>query len=121
MRSLPLIEGDYLSQVSRLKFAALSAGARKLMIDLPNPIPRLNIAVRREDQDTPPFQGGRVGTIYSAEYGGLILDGLASFDAVPDVDALVRLTSALVGPLRQYYFNNILDLGGVFSVRLNAS
>ena len=76
----------------------------------------MNISVRREDQDSPPFQGDRVGTIYSAEYDGLILDGLANFDAVPDVDALVSFD--FFGTRRssgEYFFNSILDLG-VFSV-----
>ena len=113
---LPLIEGEYL-----LKFESedgqRSFGAQSAVIDLPNPIPRLDIQTRREDQDVPPYQGDKVGTFYSTEYDGLVLDGDASFDDVVDVDALTsvdfigtRLASG------QYYFNNILDLGGVFSV-----
>lgn len=113
---LPLIEGEYL-----LKFQSeegqRSANARSAVIDLPNPIPRLDIQVRREDQDAPPYQGDKIGTFFSTEYDGLVLDGDASFDDVVDVDELssidflgTRLTSG------QYYFNNVLDLGGVFSV-----
>lgn len=113
---LPLIEGEYL-----LKFESeegqRSLNARSAVIDLPNPVPRLDIQVRREDQDSPPYQGNKVGTFYSTEYDGLVLDGDASFDDVANVDQLssvdflgTRLASG------QYYFNNVLDLGGVFSV-----
>lgn len=113
---LPLIEGEYLVKFGDPQLQR-SANARSAVIDLPNPIPRLNIFEVREDQDSPPFQGDKVGTIYSADYDGLILDGLASFDAVPDVDALASFdffgTRKSSG---EYFFNNILDLGGVFSV-----
>jgi hypothetical protein len=113
---LPLIEGEYL-----IKFqdenGQRSAEAASAVIDLPNPIPRLNIQVRREDQDLPPYQGDKVDVFYDAEYDGLVLDGNATFDDVVDLDALgtfdfigTRLASG------QYYFNNVLDLGGVFSV-----
>lgn len=113
---LPLIEGEYL-----IKFedgnGQRSAEAASAVIDLPNSIPRLNIQVRREDQDSPPFQGDKVDVFYDAEYDGLVLDGDATFDGVVDVDALgtfdfigTRLASG------RYYFNNVLDLGGVFSV-----
>ena len=113
---LPLIEGEYL-----IKFqdenGQRSAEAASAVIDLPNPIPRLNIQVRREDQDLPPFQGDKVDVFYDAEYDGLVLDGDATFDEVVDLDALgtfdfigTRLASG------RYYFNNVLDLGGVFSV-----
>ena len=113
---LPLLEGEYLikfqDENGQRSFEAASA-----VIDLPNPIPRLNIQVRREDQDSPPYQGDKVGVFYDAEYDGLVLDGDATFDDVVDLDALstfdfigTRLASG------QYYFNNVLDLGGVFSV-----
>jgi hypothetical protein len=113
---LPLLEGEYL-----VKFESddgqRSANARSAVIDLPNPIPRLDIQVRREDQDVPPYQGDKVGTFYSTDYDGLVLDGDASFDDILDVDNLSSIdflgTRLLSG---QYYFNNVLDLNGVFSV-----
>jgi len=113
---LPLIEGEYL-----IKFQdenrQRSVNARSAVIDLPNPIPRLNIQVRREDQDTPPFQGQADGCFYSGEYDGLVLDGDETFDSVPDVDSLSSFdfvgTRLAAG---RYYFASVLDLGGVFSV-----
>jgi hypothetical protein len=145
---LPLIEGEYLlkfeSEDGQRSFSAQSA-----VIDLPNPIPRLDIQTRREDQDVPPYQGDKVGTFYSTEYDGLVLDGNASFDDIPgpiyfnfnvvtqqgdfivtqDGRSLTAITTEggvdgltsidFIGTRLasgQYYFNNILDLGGVFSV-----
>jgi hypothetical protein len=113
---LPLIEGEYLVKFED-ENGQRSENARSAVIDLPNPIPRLNIQVRREDQDAPPYQGQVDGCFYSAEYDGLVLDGDASFDGILDLDALSSFdflgTRLAAG---RYYFNNVLDLGGVFSV-----
>lgn len=113
---LPLIEGEYLIKFED-EAGQRSATASSAVIDLPNPIPRLNIEVRREDQDSPPFQGDKVGVFYSTDYDGLVLDGDETFDDVVDVDQLetfdfigTRLSSG------EYFFNNVLDLGGKFSV-----
>tara|TARA_Y100000004_G_scaffold8973_1_gene9883 strand:+ start:943 stop:4389 length:3447 start_codon:yes stop_codon:yes gene_type:complete len=114
--SLPLIEGEYLvkfeSASGQRSFEAASA-----VIDLPNPIPRFDVQVVREDQQVPPFQGEKDDVLYNEEYDGLVLDGAEEFDAVLDVDALstfdfigIRFESG------EYYFRDILDLGGVYSV-----
>lgn len=113
---LPLIEGEYLikfeNENGQRSFEAASA-----IIDLPNPIPRFDIQVRREDQDSPPYQGDKVDVFYDADYDGLVLDGDASFDDVVDLDALGTFdfigTRLAAG---EYFFNNVLDLGGVFNV-----
>ena len=113
---LPLIEGEYLikfqDENGQRSFEAASA-----VIDLPNPIPRLNIQVRREDQDSPPFQGDKVDVFYDADYDALVLDGDSTFDDVVDLDALGTFdfigTRLAAG---EYFFNSVLDLGGVFSV-----
>ena len=114
--TLPLIEGEYL-----IKFQAengqRSLTAASAVIDLPNPIPRLDIQVRREDQDSPPFQGQKVDVFYDAEYDGLLLDGDSTLDEVLDFDALS--TFDFIGtrlPSGEYFFANVLDLGGIFSI-----
>ena len=114
--TLPLIEGEYL-----IKFqdenGQRSLQAASAVIDLPNKLPRLDIQVRREDTDSPPFQGEKVDVFFDSEYDGLVLDGDETFDDIPDLDALgtfdfigTRFASG------EYFFNNVLDLGGVFSV-----
>ena len=114
--TLPLIEGEYL-----IKFqdenGQRSLNAASAVIDLPNKLPRLDIQVRREDTDSPPFQGDKVDVFFDTEYDGLVLDGDETFDDITDLDDLgtfdfigTRLASG------EYFFNNVLDLGGVFSV-----
>ena len=113
---LPLIEGEYLVKFENNQ-AQRSSIARSAVLDLPNPIPRLNIETRREDTDSPPFQGDKVDVFYNSEYDALILDGDQKFDDVLDVDALADFD--FIGNLLssgRYYFNNILDLGGKFNV-----
>lgn len=113
---LPFVEGEYL-----IKFESTdglrSENATSAVIDLPDSIPRYDITTVREDTTSPPFQGQVDGVFYSDEYDGLVLDGQNTFDDVIDVDLLgsfdftgTTLNSGL------YYFNNILDLGGEFSV-----
>lgn len=113
---LPLIEGEYLVKFENNQ-AQRSSIARSAVLDLPNPIPRLSIQTRREDLDVPPFQGDKVDVFYNSEYDGLILDGDQRFDDVVDVDALSDFD--FIGDLLssgRYYFNSVLDLGGVFNV-----
>lgn len=113
---LPLIEGEYLVKFED-ENGNRSPEARSAVIDLPNPLPRLNVQVRREDTDVPPFQGEKSGVFYDPDYDGLVLDGDATFDDVVDVDALGTFdfigTRASGG---EYFFKDVLDLGGVYSV-----
>ena len=114
--TLPLIEGEYLIKFQD-EYGQRSSEAASAVIDLPDKLPRLDIQVRREDQDTPPFQGDKVDVLFSTEYDGLVLDGDEEFDDVVDLDDLADFdffgTRLAAG---EYFFNNILDLGGVFSV-----
>lgn len=114
--TLPLIEGEYLVKFQD-ENGQRSIEAASAVIDLPNKLPRLNIQVRREDQDTPPYQGDKVDVFYDDEYDGLVLDGDQRFDDVVDVDSLNQIdffgTRLAFG---EYFFNNVLDLGGVFDV-----
>ena len=112
---MPLMEGEYLikfqDESGQRSITAVSA-----TIDLPDRLPRLNIDVRREDTDSPPFQGEKVGVFYSSVYDGLIMDGNERIDSKPDFDAIPvfdffgeRLFAG------EYFFRNILDFGGVFN------
>ena len=114
--TLPLIEGEYLVKFQD-ENGQRSSEAASAVIDLPNKLPRLDIQVRREDTDSPPYQGEKVDVLFDTEYDGLVLDGDEKLDDVVDVDALADFgffgTRLAAG---EYFFNNILDLGGVFSV-----
>lgn len=116
---LPLIEGEYLIKFED-RSGRRSNNAVSATIDLPNPIPRYSITTVREDTTTPPFQGQVDGAFYSDEYDGLVLDGDATIDDVVDIDALTSFDfSGTRGTAGRYYFRNILDIGGNYSVVFN--
>lgn len=116
---VPLVEGEIL-----VKFeddgARQSANETSVIIDLPNALGNLLVQSRREDGDTPPFQGNKTACFYSDEFDALTIDGTVLFDAVASVDALG--TFDVIGPVDTegtYNFANTLDLGNVFSLDLS--
>lgn len=112
---LPLVEGEYLLKFQD-KSGERSANARSAIIDLPNPIPRFDITTVREELSN--FPGQYDGCFYSDEYDGLVIDGTETIDdKIELVDTWDNFdfigTRGLAGT---YYFQNILDLGGNYSV-----
>jgi hypothetical protein len=114
---LPLIEGEYMVKFKDTN-GNKSTNESGAIIDLPDNIPRLAHTTRREDQDSPPFQGEKNQVFYSNEYDALVLDGTDLWDDHTDfiddwgsIDFLGTLNTA-----GTYFFNNIVDLGAVFSV-----
>ncbi len=115
---IPLVEGEVL-----VKFeddgGRQSTSETSVIIDLPDALDPLVIQVRREDQDTPPFQGTRTNVFYSDEFDALTLDGANTIDLVTDVDALGSFD--IMGDVLasgNYAFANTLDLGNVVAVDL---
>ncbi len=104
--NLPLIEGEYLIKFED-RSGRRSNNAVSAIIDLPNPIPRFPITTVREDTTSPKFQGIVDGAVYSAEYDGLIIDS-SVIAAQSEIGA-----SSAAG---HYYFRDILDIGGNYSV-----
>jgi predicted phage tail protein len=116
---VPLIEGEIL-----VKFVDDGGreclNAKSVVIDLPNTLGPLLIQSRREDADTPPFQGIKTDVFYSDEYDALMIDGSASFDSETDVDAIVNFDiTGDVLAMGTYTFANPLDLGSAFSLDLS--
>ena len=116
--SIPAVEGEVL-----VKFeddgGRQSTNETSVIIDFPDALGEYTIQVRREDQDTPPFQGTKTDCFYSSEYDALTIDGDADIDDKADVDLIPNfdflgnvLSSAT------YNFTNTLDLESVFSVDL---
>jgi predicted phage tail protein len=113
---IPLVEGEVL-----VKFeddgGRQSASETSIIIDLPDTLAPLTLINRREDQDSPPFQGTRTNVFYSDEFDALTLDGSELLDDVLDVDALV--TFDVMGDVQSsgtYNFATTVDLGNTFSV-----
>ena len=116
---VPLLQGTYL-----LKFTTnggiRSSGASTTSVDLPSPHPRLVVSSIAEDSTG--FTGTANGLYYSAERGGLTIDGGTLFDALApdnDFDALGTLDSlGGVSPGGEYLFAASVDLGAVYDANL---
>lgn len=115
---IPLVEGEVL-----VKFeddgGRQSATETSVIVDLPDTLGNLLVQSRREDADTPPFQGSKTTVFYSEEYDALTLDGTSLFDAITDVDAVVAFdVMGNVASSGTYQFLNTLDLGSAYSLDL---
>ena len=120
---VPYLEGEYI-----LKFqddgGRFSAGEASVVIDLPDNLAPLIALTRREDLDTPKFQGTKTNVAFDAVTNSLNLTGTGLFDAITNFD----LESSIddiggIAPLGTYEFGgaagaSFLDLGAVFSLDL---
>ena len=114
-----IVNGEYI-----LKFrddgGRLSEGETSVIVNSPDPFPKLTVLTDREDTDSPPFAGTKVDCFFSDDVNGLVLGSLvtldseADFDAIADFDFLgaVDITGG------SYEFANTLDLGGKQPLRL---
>ena len=117
--TIPLLEGEVC-----VKFAddggRFSETETSIIIDLPDTLGSKTIQTRREDQDSPPFQGQKSNTFYSDEYDALTLDGSDDIDDVTDdIDDVTSID--FLGDIESsgnYEFGNTLDLGDIFSLSL---
>ena len=115
---IPLVEGEVL-----VKFeddgGRQSAAEASVIIDLPDTIAPLSVQTRREDLDTPPFQGVKTDVFYYDVIDALTLEGTGTIDSVTDVDAMP--TFDVIGDVASsgtYAFNTTLDLGNTFALDL---
>ena len=119
---LPLVNGTYFIKFQTV-YGVRSKNAVGVTINLPDPIPRLNFEVIREDQklnEPKEFTGQADGVYYDSVYDGLVLDGDAkiddisgTFDDLTSVDFIGTRGSEGV-----YNFSKTFDLGGRFTVDL---
>jgi len=122
---VPYLEGEYI-----LKFqddgGRFSAGEASVVIDLPdtNNLAPLVALTRREDLDSPKFQGTKTDIAFDNVTNSLSLSGQGQFDSISDFDAENSIDDiGGVSPLGSYEFGgaagtSFLDLGGVFSLDL---
>jgi len=116
---LPLLNGEYLIKFENEQLQR-SANAGSALINVPDNIPRLNFEVIREDTPSN-FAGDKFQTFYSSVYDGLVLAHDGSFDDIPDLDAFTANIDTLLGAQflnGEYFFQNVVDLGAKFSVRM---
>ena len=125
---VPLLEGEYI-----LKFqddgGRFSAGEASVIIDLPDNLAPLVALTRREDLDSPKFQGVKTDVAFDATTNSLNLIGGGLFDDIggsiagtlDDIGSLDDLGG--IKPFGTYEFGGapgtaFLDLGSVFSLDL---
>ena len=115
---VPLVEGEIL-----VKFeddgGRQSPAEASVVVDFPDAVGQLLLQTRREDQDTPPFQGAKTDVVYIEDLNALVLDADGLFNDIPDLDAVVTLD--FYGTIESegtYEFANTLDLGAVYSLDL---
>jgi hypothetical protein len=113
---VPLVEGEILVKFED-DLGNKSTNATSVLMDFPDAVGRISVQTRREDQDSPPFQGTKTDCFYDAALDALViagngqLDSEADFDAIPSLDFLGDILSSA-----EYQFNNTLDLGARFAL-----
>jgi len=118
---VPYLEGEYI-----LKFRddgnRFSAGETSVIIDLPDNLAPLIALTRREDQDSPKFQGTKTNVSFDATTNSLNLAGTGQFDAITDFDLVGSVDDfGGISSSGTYEFggsagSSFLDFGAVFSV-----
>lgn len=115
---VPLNEGEIL-----VKFeddtGNKSVNATSVIVDLPDAVGSVSVQTRREDTDSPPFQGTKTDCFYDEALDALVIAGDGLLDSETDFDAITSLD--FLGDIlssAEYQFNNTLDLGAVFALDL---
>ncbi len=116
---IPAVEGEVILKY-RDDGGRLSEGETSVIINVPDPFPKLTVFTDREDTDSPPFAGTKVDCFVSEDVNGLVLgsttllDSVTDFDSIPSFDFLgsVDITGGT------YDFANKLDLGGKQPLKL---
>ena len=114
-----IVNGEYI-----LKFrddgGRLSEGETSVIVNSPDPFPKLTVLTDREDLDSPPFGGTKVDCFFSDDVNGLVLGSLVTLDDEADFDAIADFDfiGAVDITRGSYEFANTLDLGGKQPLRL---
>jgi len=120
---VPYLEGEYI-----LKFqddgGRFCAGETSVILELPDNLAPLITQTRREDTDSPKFQGTKTNVAFDSTTDTINLAGGGTFDNITDFDAVGSLDDfGGIVPEGTYDFGgtaggDTLDLGGVFSLDL---
>ena len=120
---VPYVEGEYLVRFVD-DLGNLSQGSASVVIDLPDAQPNLIAQTRREDTDSPKFQGTKSNVQFDPITNSLSLLGAGNFDDITDFDSVASLDDfGGLSSTGTYDFggaagSTTLDLGGVFALDL---
>ena len=118
---VPYLEGEYILRF-RDDGNRFSPSDTSVIIDLPDNLAPLIALTRREDQDTPKFQGTKTNVSFDATTNSLNLSGTGQFDSITDFDLVGSVDDfGGISSSGTYEFggaagSSFLDLGAVFSV-----
>tara|TARA_B100001093_G_scaffold142651_1_gene135094 strand:- start:3737 stop:4876 length:1140 start_codon:yes stop_codon:yes gene_type:complete len=115
---MPLVNGTYMVKFKDAE-GDKSDTALKHIINIPDERPKLLVQTRREDTDSPPFQGQFNDVFYSSQYDALVLDNDDLIDDKVDFEEgyLGSIDfGAELFPSGEYFFKDKVDLGGIFTV-----
>ena len=122
---VPAIEGEYILK-ARDDTGNFSSGETSVVLDIPEEIKPLAILTRREDLDSPIFQGSTSDTVeVRSDTQSIDLRSTGLFDDITDFDALAPSLDDFgsISPEGFYDFGGtaggtVLDLGAVYNLEL---
>jgi|TARA_R100000458_G_scaffold1980_1_gene1673 predicted phage tail protein len=125
---VPLVKGEIFAKFED-DLGNKSTNPTSVIVQFPDTLGRLAVETRREDTDSPPFQGTKTNCFYDDDLDALIIDGdqtldgfvveqdgsvvAGFFDDIPSFDTIGDILSSA-----EYQFVNTLDLGARFSLDL---
>ena len=115
---VPLVAGEIFAKFED-DLGNKSVNATSVLVQLPETFERLVIETRREDSDTPKFQGNYDKCFRDDTLQALILDSDSKIDTVSSFDSISSFVTA--GNLEtsgEYEFSRTLDLGGSYGVHI---
>ena len=113
---VPLVAGEIFAKFED-DLGNKSANATSVIMQFPDTLGRLAVQTRREDLDSPPFQGTKTDCFYDEDLDALIIDGDEQFDDQAEVDTISSFdTLGDILSSAEYQFVNALDLGARFSL-----
>lgn len=116
---VPLLNGQYIVKLQDATTANKSLEEKSVTINIPDLEVGKLIHNRREDQDSPPFQGLQRFVFYSSDNDALVIDTDALFDELGIFDDIGDMDFAADRRLfGTYEFPASVDLGGKFNVKL---
>ena len=113
---VPLVAGEIFAKFED-DLGNKSTNATSVIMQFPDTLGRLAVQTRREDLDSPPFQGTKTDCFYDEDLDALIIDGDEDLDDQTDFDEISSLdTLGDILSSAEYQFVNALDLGARFSL-----